>query len=370
MKLNCKIILSVFFITVLSLSVNAQQLRLASSIPVNETAEIYGINGNNIIIRDGSKLTFLDSRLKPGKEIIFDDGQVPVVSRNGRFYAVIEKGEPDSATGVVLNSATIYSNRHFAQWGALDIADGRYFLSPNGDYLIVISSGGDYFASRMYLYHKDLPPKEVPAVGFESITIAPDGRHFLLDLGHNGDKLFNSSGEIIAEFPHHPISDFDKNSEYMAHFLKNELSLVESGRETETIELKGLLLKDFQYDQARGYLTLLYPNSVILYDLKNKNNIWQFHPFHKNGQYESIDYSSTGNYIACGLDINLGGGVVDSLQHTTGYVYLYGIDGKRFAEFKLSYNKYNFGHPSVQFMPGDRYITARTADRLYFIELY
>jgi hypothetical protein len=222
----------------------------------------------------------------------------------------------------------------------------------------------------MLFYHKDIPMKEFPVVGFQWLIMSDDGKYFLVDCGSRGLKIYNSSGEEVSEMEHQRISAFGRNSEWNGHFINDVLKIYEGDKERLEVEFLYHMMFALHILNQEQRIVVGFPNNVAVLDLKDGSTIWKYSPGRENSDFVSLDVSPNGKYVACGVDINLGRKVEKEHRHVTGYLYVYDINGKSFENLEFNYSSYAAGLPRVKFLPDNRIISVETKEYLHVIEMY
>ena len=209
-----------------SSAATAVQLREIKKIPLPEEAQVYGRSSGNIVIASDSGLTFLGRRWEVRSHLQPDNSQTFIVSDNGRYYALLEVVDGDGGDSSV-TVATLYNSRGIPICGMYDLIEGRYFLSPSGEYIVAISGTPGYYDFKMVLYHKSEAPVRYDIEYFESILFSPDGTRFVIDAGPKGVRLFDAAGRVLQEFESQKATAFSAIKDDMvnagAKFLDKEV---------------------------------------------------------------------------------------------------------------------------------------------------
>lgn len=348
---------------------SAVRLRQIEKFPLETEVAIYGQSSGNIVVASRSKLTFLNDSLRVRSEIDVDSTQIAAVSPNGLFYAIFEKIESSQSDSLV-NSATVYDNRHSPLWGAFDLVDGDYYLSPSGEYIVAASGSRRWFDYELFLYHKELPLTQSEIGYLEEFLFSDDGRYFFVDCGPKGAKLFDAGGTVIREFGVQKRYSFSADGRQLALFNDGSLQVYEEDKKGLSIDFKISLPMALVLCKEIGRAAVVSRRRLVVASVEDGSTLWQKDPDRSGASYVSLDVSPNNKYIACGVDINLGSLVEKSKRHVTGYLYVYDIDGQSVAMIRFSYGAYEYGLPDVKFSPDDKTIVVHTNDTLRLVEMY
>jgi len=347
----------------------AVRLRQIGQIDLGDDDEIYGLTTNNITIKSPDKLTFLSRRFEVRNEVPFDSSQTVVVSASGLYYAFIEKTEndPDDSASYI---AAVYDSRNRPRWGTFGLPEGVYFLSPNGEYLVVITGTPRWNNRKLFIYHKSRPIVENDICFFEDLLFSDDGNYLLIDAGPEGARLFDDAGSFIADYGSQQSYAFSEDSRLLASFFQGHVKIFEGEREILALNPKELLLNGIEVRNEADRLFLAFHNQLLVYDTHSGEKILARYTGKEGGTFASLDVSPDNRFVACGVDINRGTLFRGHERHVTGYLYLMDIEGRSLETMEFNYDKYRPGLPQVTFAPDNRIIFVQNRPSLHIIEMY
>jgi hypothetical protein len=359
----------VVFLLAIPQAATALKLREIKELPLSEGARIYGRSSANIVIASESNLTFLGRRWEVRSEIKPDSAQKMIVSDNGLFYAVIEEIAGEAADSSV-TIATVHGNRGIPLWGAYDLVDGEFFLSPSGEYIVVIAGTPGYYDFEMAVYHKSESAARYNIEYYENMLFSADGGQFIINSGPKGVRLFSAAGEMLREFGPKVACAFSESGRLIGLFEDGLLDVFgEDGKKVSIASRKtspeGMKLKESAHLAAMAFRKLL-----VVASLEDGSVLWRYATGKEGGSFASVDISPDGKFVGCGVDIMLGRGVEMADRHVKSYLYVYDAWGQSVELLEIKFQDYARGMPEVTFSPDNRVIFVRTANALHFIEMY
>jgi len=346
---------------------HAFTLKEVGRIDIDAEAQVYGLHSGNIVIEEKERLLFLDRRYQVRAEIAVDSGHQVLVADNGLYYAFIDRasGGDDSADTRV----TVYDNRQRPLWGAADLMPGRYFLSPSGDYLAVITGHPRWYDNELVIFHRDRPLANYKIEFFSGIVFSPDGEYLFIDAGPKGSFMFTGGGRLMGQYGPQSSYAFTGESDRLVLFRQGMVRIYDGDEEKVAIDLKKINLSDMIYSESESRLVLAYSDVMKVVDRFDGSVVWEVTPERSGGSFVSIDISPDSRFIAAGVDINLGSTVEGHLRHVRGFLHVYDIDGRAFDALEFRYERYFPGLPEVVFAPDQRSIFVRNRESLHIVEL-
>jgi hypothetical protein len=365
---------SLFPVIILSIAAdicNAVDIRPIGTFSLEPNARVYGKSDGNIIIATENQIIFLDDNRLVQSRIELDSTQVPAVSSNGNFYAIVEsdpEGEADSSGKII----TVYDRDQRPLWSTYGLAEGDYYLSPAGDYVAVVTGTPRHYDFRLFIYPRDKPPARVDIESFESLVFSHDGQKLLVDAGRKGVKLIDAYGSLIHEFASHRKVAFSAGDELIAVFShKGVLRIFENGQEKLSVNLRHHSPQEMVLREDIGRAAVVFKGRLNVVDLDDGSIIWQDVPIDNFGFFSSVDISPDGRFIACGVYLD-GQTRPDkaSGMANRGQLYLFDINGAPLKLMNFGYDRYSPGLPDVRFMPDGKSIVVETAETLHFYEMF
>jgi len=345
------------------------QLRQLKTVPLNQGDEVFGRSTGNIIIASNSGLKFLDRRWNIRSEITVDSSEYSVIAPNGLFYATGNKIIIDSS-GNTANALNIFSFRQIPTWSAYDLSDGKYFLSPSGDYVVVICGQKGGYDYEMDIAHIDRKTIKCEIEYFNGILFSPDGKYLIIDSGPKGTKLYDANGNLIMTMDYQKDFAFSESKDLAAFFENGEVTVIDKGKTVLKENYSRTILNDMAIRDNPARLFLAFGSELVAADAGDGRVLWKYPTNIENGKYMSVDVSPNGKFVAGGVDVSLGSKVEIDKRHVQGFIHVYDIDGLSVEQFEINYSKYGLGMPDVVFSPDNRTMVVRTQDSLHVISIY
>nr|MBN2276697.1 hypothetical protein [candidate division Zixibacteria bacterium] len=345
------------------------RLRQLESIPLEGGAKVYGQASGNIVIASKSGLKFFDCRWKPRFELAPDSAVRSVVAESGLYYGI--EGQIPSLNGrAPVNIINIYNARQLPLWSAYDLASGEYYLSPDGNFLVVASGAEGLNDYELLIYHIDRQVIKVSIGSFVGLTISSDSKFILVDCGSRGVRLLNSDGKILGKYDYQKKYAFSEDGRLAGFYVNGRITIIEPGKNERRLDFQKTLLNDMVIRDDLGRLALAFSDEFIMADLKDGRVLWKYPPNIKLGKYVSADISPNGKFAAGGVDVSRGSDVDIAERHVQGFIHVYDIGGQTVEKFEVGYSGYGQGMPEVVFSPDNRTIVVQTKDSLHVIGIY
>jgi len=322
------------------------------------------------MICNDNEITFLDRFWKVKSEMKLDSTQTAVIADNGLFYGIVNEGNGEGLD-TISKTATIYDYREQPIWSVHSLVDGSYFLSPTGEYLVAIVGTVGQFNYKLYLYHMDRPEIEIEIVSFKGIQFSDNGKFLLINAGAKGVKLYDAIGGFIGQYDSQKMLAFSENgNKFGAYNHKGVLKIFEGEKEKLNVTLNYLIPEGFKLIDEIERVFLIFSFKILAINSTDGSILWQYSSGKDGGFFSSLDVSPNNRFVACGVDINRGTSVERSERHVLGYLYVFDVDGQSLEEIKFKYDLYSRNLPDVKFLPDNRTIVVRNAEKLHFIEIY
>ncbi len=364
-------LLSILILSVLiffSGMAEAVRLKEEKEIKINPEAVVHGASTGNIVIESPDSVIFLDRFYNPDFVIPAKGDSIPVISGGGIFYAIMSEyrfGE-DSVSRI----ATIYNNQREPLYSFYDIPAGEHYLSPSGNYLITIGGNIMAYEGKLYFQHRELPLIIDDIEFYEGLLIADEGRHFFIDSGNRGLRLYNSEGKLIRAFEAQSDFTFGRDSEKYVVFRRGIVQIFDQTDKVIEIDVQKNIVDQILLREDLNMLVISFHDEIAAYDIETGEELWRKYARKEGANFPTLDIAPNGKFLACGVDINRGNMVEQWERHIEGFLYLFNIKGRKEAQVRFTYESYVSGLPRVWHLPDNRTILVRNNASLHFITMF
>lgn len=217
-----------------------------------------------------------------------------------------------------------------------------------------------YFFSPKGKLHKQLA---VPALG--EVMANSSGDRILVNSGTRGALLFNAVGELLSELGSAYRMSFSSDGRWVALLNGPELRLFYEGKPTYIGELGGEIVRGAAFSPENTLMAAFTDHAFFL--MKNPGGkVLLQRQLDARGElsYTSVDLSENGEYIALGIERDLGPDVKGPQRHPEGEVLLYDRDGNILHRMGLKYSHWNTTTPRVRFSADGEQLLVLTRDEV------
>lgn len=341
----------------------AYELVSEYTVPVDDNDRIMGSLRDNFLVYNRGYMVLYNNMGKRLFDRKIKLATSPTMSANGKHIGLVTYAGSGPSEFKTVRLEMLDPNGKVL-WTLKEPVANRFILADNGG-IYGIEGVEGMSPTRIHLYDRYGDRNSIiPVNNYHGLTISPSGGRLLVDRALDGLEIYDTLGNLLAALPTAKFYRFDRDERYLATFFDGVLRIYQDLKEVLTITSSEIDLEDMALDIKADRAVLLAPKRLEVFELTTKKKLWEFPLLEEEKSFTSLDLSEDGQRIACGVDINLGTGVVKGKRHVEGYVYLFPIGGQTLSLRKVTYSRWGIGLPRVVFAGGGGAVMMETRENV------
>jgi len=342
--------------------------RTGKFISLTEESEISGLGSGMLVVTDSKSLTCYNKRLKQIFSRELSPDEKPVIANDGSFWGISRKSELDGF-GDELNKIEIFNHKGKACWNLDGIIDGDTYLSPTGDYVVVIKGTRGHADTEMFIFHRDSVGIRLYIRDCSELMFSGDGSRFFINSDGDGLKMFDYTGRLLSNYGFQQGCAFSENSELSACFSQSIVSVIKDTTVVSKMDIGEIQFRTMIISDSVDRVFCCAGHRLIVIDYENNRQDWEYRLETAAENFLTVDISDDARFIALGLNYNLGMMVKKENRYQEGYLYFFNVGGETMLQERFSFPDYTPGTPRVAFWPDGRSIMVHTFGRIDVIEM-
>lgn len=333
------------------------------TVTVDENEHVMGSMRDNFLVYNRGYMVLYNNMGKRLFDRKINAAVTPTLSPSGKFLGLVTYAGsgPNEFKTVKLE---MYDPNGKSLWTLKEPVANKFVLADNGG-IYGIEGVEGMSPTRIHLYDRYGDRNSIiPVNNYHGLTISPSGGRLLVDRALDGLDVYDTLGALLATLPTAKYHRFDRDERYLATFFNGAVHLYQDLKEVKTITSAEIDLKDMALDVTANRVVLVAPKRLEVFELTTGRKVWEFPLLEEERSFTSVDISSDGERIVCGVDVNLGTGVVREKRHVEGYVYLFPIGGQTMASKKVTYGRWGVDLPRVVFSSGGGGVMVETRENI------
>lgn len=358
----------IFFLLLLVLGgmaapVWAYELVSEYTIPLDEKDHIMGSLRDNFLVYNRGYMVLYNNMGKQLFDRKINGAVTPTVSPNGKCLGLVTYAGSGPNEFKTAKLEMLDSNGKVL-WTLKEPVANKFILADNGG-IYGIEGVEGMSPTRIHLYDRNGDRNSIiPVNNYHGLTVSPSGGRLLVDRALDGLEVHDTLGNLLATLPTAKFYRFDRDDRYLVTFFNGVLHVYQDLKEVKTITSAEIDLEDMAVDVAADRVVLASPKRLEVFQLTTGAKMWEFPLLEEEKSFTSVDMSPDGQRIVCGVDVNLGTGVVKEKRHVEGYVYLFPIGGQTLVSRKVTYGRWGVGVPRVVFSAGGGGVMMETRENV------
>lgn len=362
-KISLLIPALVLFLWSFNSPVPAANLVSEFKLPLKENDRVLGSLAGNFLVYGRPTITMYNKQGAPVFSRKLTNNVKPTLSPSGNYLGLITYADR-SPTDLKTMSFERFDEAGNSQWKLSKPEANAFMIADNGAVFGIEGIKG-ISPTRIHLYGTNGDLRNTLTLKtYHGIAIAPSGGKFIIDQARGGLEVYDSVGTFLDTLPVSKNYIFDRDHRYIATFFQAVFRLFRDEKEVVSFRASDLVIKEMHINVEQNLAVLMSLKRLEVYDLSTRERLWEYRLRNEQLFFMSLDVTSDGEYIACGVDVSGGTPVPKEQRHVEGFLYLFPRDGSALDQHRETYKIYAKDLPKVAFSKDSSSVIIQTREKV------